>query len=53
MKEMVKNVMLGGTVDGELATIKDVAEIAWGFAGFPTNALNGQSMIVSHGWSME
>ena len=51
---MVKNVMLGGTVGGELATIKDVAEIAWGFAGFSTNALNGQSMIVSHGtaeWS--
>ena len=23
------------------------------FAAFPTNALTGQSLIVSHGWSME
>ena len=23
------------------------------FAGFPTNALNGQSLIASHGWFME
>jgi 3-hydroxybutyrate dehydrogenase len=30
-----------------------VAEIAWVFAAFPTNALTGQSLVVSHGWYMD
>jgi 3-hydroxybutyrate dehydrogenase len=30
-----------------------VAEVALLFAAFPSNALTGQSLIVSHGWSME
>jgi 3-hydroxybutyrate dehydrogenase len=51
--EVVRNVMLGGTVDGEFTTIDDVAEVALMFAAFPTNALTGQSLIVSHGWHME
>ncbi|HRY24399.1 MAG TPA: 3-hydroxybutyrate dehydrogenase [Geminicoccaceae bacterium] len=51
-EEVVKKVMLGETVDGEFTTIADVAEIAWLFAAFPTNALTGQSLKVSHGWSM-
>ena len=47
-------VTIGGqTVDGEFTTIEDVAEIALIFAAFPTNALTGQSMIVSHGWFMQ
>jgi 3-hydroxybutyrate dehydrogenase len=33
--------------------MEDVAEIAVLFAGFPTNALNGQSVVVSHGWHMD
>jgi len=41
--------MLSGTVDKEFTTVEDVAEIAHLFAAFPTNALTGQSMIVSHG----
>jgi 3-hydroxybutyrate dehydrogenase len=52
-EEVVKKVMLGGTVDGEFTTLEDVAEVAFIFASFPTNALTGQSLIVSHGWAME
>ncbi|HEX9172553.1 MAG TPA: 3-hydroxybutyrate dehydrogenase [Telluria sp.] len=51
--EVVKNVMLKQTVDGEFTTVQDVAEVALFFAAFPTNALTGQSLIVSHGWFME
>lgn len=51
--EVVKKIMLGGTVDGEFTTLEDVAEVALMFASFPTNALTGQSLIVSHGWAME
>ena len=52
-EEVVKKVMLKDTVDGEFTTVEDVAEIALLFAGFETNALTGQSIIVSHGWCME
>ena len=52
-EEVVKRVMLGQTVDGEFTTIEDVAEVAAFFAGFETNALTGQSLVVSHGWFME
>ena len=51
--DVVKKIMLGGTVDKEFTTIEDVAEIALLFAAFPTNALTGQSLVVSHGWFME
>ena len=51
--EVIKNVMLKETVDGEFTTVEDVAETAVFFAAFPTNALTGQSLIVSHGWFME
>jgi 3-hydroxybutyrate dehydrogenase len=50
---VVKEIMLGGTVDGEFTTVEDVAEVALLFAAFPTNALTGQSLVVSHGWFME
>jgi 3-hydroxybutyrate dehydrogenase len=52
-EDVVKKIMLGGTVDGEFTTVEDVAEIAYLFAAFPTNALTGQSLVVSHGWFME
>jgi 3-hydroxybutyrate dehydrogenase len=51
--EVIKNVMLKETVDGEFTTVADVAETAVFFAGFPSNALTGQSLVVSHGWFME
>lgn len=50
--EVVKKVMLGQTVDGEFTTVEDIAEVALFFAAFPTNALTGQSLTASHGWSM-
>jgi len=52
-KEVVEKIMLGETVDQEFTTIEDVAEVALLFASFPTNALTGQSLVVSHGWFME
>ncbi|NIR32165.1 MAG: 3-hydroxybutyrate dehydrogenase [Gammaproteobacteria bacterium] len=52
-EEVIKNVMLKHTVDGEFTTTEDVAEIAVLFAGFETNALTGQSIVVSHGWYMQ
>lgn len=51
-KEVVERIMLGETVDKEFTTIEDVAEVALTFAAFPTNALTGQSIVVSHGWCM-
>jgi len=52
-EEVIKNVMLKETVDGEFTTTDDVARIALLFAAFPTNALTGQSIVVSHGWFMQ
>ena len=52
-EEVIRNVMLKETVDGEFTTVADVAEATLFFAAFPTNALTGQSLIVSHGWFME
>ena len=52
-KEVVNEIMLGETVDKEFTTIEDVAEVALLFAAFPTNALTGQSLVVSHGWFMD
>jgi len=52
-EDVVKKVMLKDTVDGEFTTLDDVAEVALMFASFPTNALTGQSLVVSHGWYMQ
>jgi len=51
--DVVKTVMLKETVDGEFTTVEDVAEAVLYFAGAKTNALTGQSLVVSHGWFME
>ena len=51
--DVVKKVMLKETVDGEFTTVDDVAEVALLFAAFPSNALTGQSLVVSHGWFMQ
>ncbi len=51
--EVIKNVMLKETVDGEFTTVEDVAETALFFAAFNSNALTGQSLVVSHGWFMQ
>jgi 3-hydroxybutyrate dehydrogenase len=51
--DVIKNVMLKDTVDGEFTTVQDVAQTAVFLAAFPTNALTGQSITVSHGWFMQ
>jgi 3-hydroxybutyrate dehydrogenase len=52
-QEVVRNIMLGETVDGEFTSLEDVAEVALWLAAFPSNALTGQSIVVSHGWHMQ
>jgi 3-hydroxybutyrate dehydrogenase len=51
--DVIAKVMLKETVDGEFTTVQDVAEVALLFAGFESNALTGQSLVVSHGWFMQ
>ena len=52
-EDVIKKVMLKDTVDGEFTTVQDVADVALLFAGFDSNALTGQSLVVSHGWFMQ
>lgn len=52
-EEVVKNIMLGETVDGEFTTVDDIAQLALFLAAFPTSVFTGQSFIASHGWSMK
>jgi 3-hydroxybutyrate dehydrogenase len=51
--EVVKNVMLKDTVDGEFTTTDEVADAVLWLAGAPSLALTGQSLVVSHGWFMQ
>ena len=51
--EVIRNVMLKQTVDQEFTTLEDVTELAVHLAAFPSNALTGQSVVVSHGWHMQ
>jgi len=52
-EDVIKHVMLKDTIDGEFTTTADVAAAVLFLAGFETNALTGQSLVVSHGWFME
>jgi 3-hydroxybutyrate dehydrogenase len=52
-EDVVKKVMLKDTVDGQFTTTDDVARTALFLASFPSNALTGQSILVSHGWCMK
>jgi len=52
-EEVIKNVLLADTADGEFTTLDDVANLAVFFAGFDSSALTGQSLLVSHGWGMD
>jgi len=51
--QVISDVILKTTVDGEFTTVQDVAEVALLFASFGSNALTGQSLVVSHGWFMQ
>jgi 3-hydroxybutyrate dehydrogenase len=50
--QVISDVILRTTVDGEFTTVGDIAEVALFLAAFPTAALTGQSINVSHGWNM-
>ena len=52
-QQVVKDVMLKETVDGEFTSLADVANTVAFLAGFESNALTGQSIVVSHGWFMQ
>src|SRR6478752_10445335 len=43
--DVIRNVLLKNTVDGQFTTLDDVAEVALLFASFPSNALTGQSLV--------
>ncbi|MGE3228226.1 MAG: 3-hydroxybutyrate dehydrogenase [Hyphomicrobium sp.] len=51
-ERVIREVMLGETVDKEFTTVEDIAEVALVLAAFNTNALTGQSITASHGWHM-
>jgi 3-hydroxybutyrate dehydrogenase len=51
--EVIRKVMLGNTVDGVFTTVEDVAKTVRFLAEFPSAALTGQSVVVSHGWYMQ
>ena len=51
-ERVVKEIMLGETVDQQFTMVSDVAEVALMLAAFKSNALTGESIIVSHGWHM-
>lgn len=50
--QLISDVYLKATVDGEFTTVADIAEVALFLAAFPSGALTGQSINVSHGWNM-
>ena len=51
-ERVVKEIMLAETVDHEFTTVEDIADLALFLAAFKTNALTGQSIVISHGWHM-
>lgn len=50
--QVVSDVLLKETVDSQFTKVDDVADVALMLAAFKTNALTGESIIVSHGWHM-
>ena len=51
-EEVIRTILLPETVDGQFTTLEDMAEVALFFVTFPSNALTGQSLNISHGWVM-
>lgn len=52
-QDVIEKVMLKDTVDGEFTGVADIVEAVLFFAGAETNAMTGQSLVVSHGWFMQ
>ena len=50
-EEVVKNIMLRDTVDGQFTTVEDVANTLV-FLSKDQGALTGQSLRLTHGWAM-
>ena len=50
-EEVVKNIMLRDTVDGQFTTVEDVANML-AFLANDQGALTGQSLRLTHGWAM-
>jgi len=48
--DVLKKVLLKETIDSDFTTVDDVDDVTSMFAGFLSNALTGQSMVVSHRW---
>lgn len=51
--EVIRTILLPETVDGQFTTIQDMVESALFFVTFPSNALTGQSLDITHGWRMD
>ena len=52
-EQVIKNVMLKDTVDGQFTTTDEVADAVLFFAAASSTAFTGQSAVVSHGWFMQ
>jgi 3-hydroxybutyrate dehydrogenase len=52
-EEVVRDVMLKNTVDGEFTTVAEVADIVHFVANDSKGAFTGQSFNVTHGWRMQ
>ncbi len=51
--EVVRNVFLKDTIDGEFTTKEEIAEAAIFLVSQKTLGLTGQSLVIGHGWFME
>jgi 3-hydroxybutyrate dehydrogenase len=51
--DVVKNVMLKDTVDGQFTTVDEVADMVLFYAAASSTVHTGQSAVVSHGWFMQ
>jgi 3-hydroxybutyrate dehydrogenase len=51
--DVIKNVMLKDTIDGEFTTTDDVADAVLFYAAARNTVHSGQSAVVSHGWFMQ
>src|SRR6476660_967716 len=52
-QQVIKDVMLKETVDGQFTTTDDVADAVLFFAAAKNCVMTGQSLVVSHGWFMQ
>jgi 3-hydroxybutyrate dehydrogenase len=52
-EEVVSTIMLKDTVDGQFTTTDEVADAVLFFAAASSIVYTGQSLLVSHGWSMQ